>query len=75
MTGVADPHKAWSEEPEHRAEYYRLAPEFAPERSLIEARPPGRAFFRRRKRKGADDAGGESRGSGVREARRPRGRR
>ena len=42
MTGVADLHKAWSEDPEYRAEHDRLGPEFAPERSLIEARPRAR---------------------------------
>ena len=29
MTKVADLHKAWSEDPEYRAEYDRLGPEFA----------------------------------------------
>ena len=38
MTKVADLHKVWSEEPEYRAEYGRLGPEFALTRSLIEAR-------------------------------------
>ena len=34
MTKVADLHKAWSEDPEYRAEYDRLGPEFALARSL-----------------------------------------
>lgn len=38
MTRVADLHKVWSEDPEYRAEYDRLGPEFALARSLIEAR-------------------------------------
>lgn len=38
MTRVADLHKAWSEDLDYRAEYDRLAPEFALARSLIEAR-------------------------------------
>ena len=39
MTKLADLHKSWSEEPEYRAEYERLGPEFALARSLIEASP------------------------------------
>ena len=38
MTKVADLHKVWSEDPEYRAEYDRLGPEFALARSLIKAR-------------------------------------
>ena len=38
MTRVTDLHQAWSEDPEYRAEYDRLGPEFALARSLIEAR-------------------------------------
>ena len=38
MTRVADLHKVWSEDPEYRAEYDRLGPEFALACSLIEAR-------------------------------------
>ena len=38
MTKVADLHEAWSEDSEYRAEYERLAPEFALARALIEAR-------------------------------------
>ena len=38
MTRVADLHKEWREDPEYRAEYDRLGPEFALARSLIEAR-------------------------------------
>ena len=42
MTRLADLHKAWSEEPEYRAEYERLGPEFALARALIEARTRAR---------------------------------
>lgn len=38
MTKVADLHEAWSKDPEYRAEYDRLGPEFALARALIEAR-------------------------------------
>lgn len=38
MTKVADLHKAWSEDPEYRAGYDRLGPEFALAHSLIEVR-------------------------------------
>ena len=38
MTKVADLHEAWSEEPEYRAEYERLGPEFALARAIIDAR-------------------------------------
>ena len=38
MTKVDELHKAGSEDPEYRAEYDRLGPEFALARSLIEAR-------------------------------------
>ena len=42
MTKLAELHKAWSEEPEYRAEYERLGPKFALARSLIEARTRAR---------------------------------
>ena len=35
MTRLADLHKAWSEDPEYRAAYERLGPEFALSRALI----------------------------------------
>ncbi len=38
MTEVAELHKAWNEDPEYRAEYERLEPEFALARAIIEAR-------------------------------------
>jgi ribosome-binding protein aMBF1 (putative translation factor) len=38
VTKVADLHEAWSKDPEYRAEYDRLGPEFALARALIEAR-------------------------------------
>ena len=38
MARVADLHDAWSNDPEYRAEYDRLGPEFALARALIEAR-------------------------------------
>ena len=42
MTRLADLHRAWSKEPEYRAEYERLGPEFALARSLIEAQKRAR---------------------------------
>ena len=42
MTKVADLHKAWSKDPEYRAEYERLGSEFALARALIEARTRAR---------------------------------
>ena len=42
MTKVADLHKVWNEDPEYRAEYERLGPEFALARALIEARTRAR---------------------------------
>ena len=42
MARLVDLHKSWSEEPEYRAEYERLGPEFALARSLIEARTRAR---------------------------------
>ncbi len=38
MTKLSDLHKSWSGDPEYRAEYERLEPEFALARTLIETR-------------------------------------
>ena len=38
MTKVADLREAWSNDPEYRAEYDRLGPEFTLARALIDAR-------------------------------------
>ena len=68
MTKVADLHKAWSGDPEYRAQYDRLGPEFALARSLIEARTrahltPGRAG----QAHGNDPIGGRPAGERLRE--------
>ena len=38
MTGIADLHRKWSRDPEYRAAYDRLGPEFDLARALVEAR-------------------------------------
>lgn len=68
MTKVADLHKAWSEDPEYRAEYDRLGPEFALARSLNRGAHAGAPYLGRAgQAHGNDPIGGRPTGERPRE--------